>query len=54
VIGTLVGVLPGIGAIGTMAILLPITFGISPVSAIILLAKPVDGKQATLFIILSS
>mgnify|MGYP001028991676 CR=1 FL=1 len=37
-LGTLIGVLPGIGPGGTIAILLPITFGISPVSAIILLA----------------
>jgi putative tricarboxylic transport membrane protein len=37
-IGTLIGVLPGIGPSGTIAILLPITFGISPVTSIILLA----------------
>jgi len=37
-IGTLVGVLPGIGPVGAMSLLLPITFGISPVSAIIMLA----------------
>jgi len=37
-IGTLVGVLPGIGPVGAMSILLPITFGISPVSGIIMLA----------------
>lgn len=37
-IGTLIGVLPGIGPGGTIAILLPITFGISPVSAIIMLS----------------
>lgn len=37
-IGTLIGVLPGIGPVGTMSILLPITFGMSPVSAIIMLA----------------
>ncbi len=37
-IGTLIGVLPGIGPIGAMSILLPTTFGISPVSAIIMLA----------------
>jgi len=37
-IGTLIGVLPGIGPGGTIAILLPVTFGISPVQAIILLA----------------
>lgn len=37
-IGTLIGVLPGIGTSGTVAILLPITFSLSPVSAIIMLA----------------
>jgi len=36
--GTLIGVLPGIGAPGAMAILLPFTFSLSPVSAIIMLA----------------
>jgi putative tricarboxylic transport membrane protein len=37
-VGTLVGVLPGIGPAGAMSLLLPVTFGISPVSAIIMLA----------------
>ncbi len=37
-IGTLIGVLPGIGPIGAMSILLPATFGISPTAAIIMLA----------------
>jgi putative tricarboxylic transport membrane protein len=37
-IGTLVGVLPGIGPVGAMSILLPSTFGLSPVSAIIMFA----------------
>jgi putative tricarboxylic transport membrane protein len=37
-VGTLVGVLPGIGPVGAMSLLLPITFGLQPVSAIILLA----------------
>ena len=37
-IGTLIGVLPGIGPIGTMSLLLPFTFGISPVTGIIMLA----------------
>jgi len=37
-IGTLVGVLPGIGPVGAMSLLLPVTFGVSPVSAIIMLA----------------
>lgn len=37
-IGTLVGVLPGIGPVGAMSLLLPITIGTSPVSGIIMLA----------------
>jgi len=37
-LGTLIGVLPGIGPSGTISILLPVTFKISPVSSIILLA----------------
>ena len=36
--GTLIGVLPGIGPVGAMAILLPSTFAVSPVTGIILLA----------------
>jgi putative tricarboxylic transport membrane protein len=38
VLGTIVGVLPGIGPLGGITILLPITFGMEPVSAIIMLA----------------
>ena len=38
VIGTLVGVLPGIGPVGAMSILLPATFGMSHISSIIMLA----------------
>jgi putative tricarboxylic transport membrane protein len=37
-VGTLVGVLPGIGPVGAMSILLPVTFHMSPTSAIIMLA----------------
>jgi putative tricarboxylic transport membrane protein len=37
-LGTVVGMLPGIGPIGTMSILLPLTFHMSPVSSIIMLA----------------
>ena len=37
-IGTLVGVLPGIGPIGAMSILLPTTYGMSPVAAVIMFA----------------
>jgi putative tricarboxylic transport membrane protein len=38
VIGTLVGVLPGIGPVGAMALLLPATFGVSLDSSLIMLA----------------
>jgi putative tricarboxylic transport membrane protein len=37
-IGTLIGVLPGIGASATISILLPTTFGMEPVTAIIMLS----------------
>ena len=37
-VGTLVGVLPGIGTVATVAMLLPITFGLPPVGALIMLA----------------
>jgi putative tricarboxylic transport membrane protein len=37
-VGTLIGVLPGIGPAGTMAILLPFTYGISPEASVIMLA----------------
>jgi putative tricarboxylic transport membrane protein len=36
-VGTLIGVLPGIGSLA-IAMLLPITFGLPPVSALIMLA----------------
>jgi len=36
--GTLIGVLPGIGPVGAIAILLPVTFHMSPTAAIIMLA----------------
>jgi len=44
-IGTLIGVLPGIGPVGTMSILLPITFRTPPVTAIIMLAGIYYGAQ---------
>ena len=43
--GTLIGVLPGIGPVGTMSLLLPITFHITPVGAIIMLAGIYYGAQ---------
>jgi TctA family transporter len=44
-LGTLVGVLPGIGPVTTVAMLLPISFTLSPVSAMILLAGIYYGAQ---------
>ena len=38
VIGTLIGVLPGIGPVGAMALLLPATYGVSLTSSMIMLA----------------
>ena len=38
VIGTIVGILPGLGPLGTMALLLSITYGMDPVSGMILFA----------------
>ena len=44
-IGTLVGVLPGIGPAGTISLLLPVSYGISPVAAVIMLAGIYYGSQ---------
>jgi putative tricarboxylic transport membrane protein len=44
-IGMLIGVLPGLGPAATIAILLPITYNIDPVSAIIMLAGIYYGAQ---------
>ena len=44
-IGMLIGVLPGLGPAATIAILLPITYSIDPVSAIIMLAGIYYGSQ---------
>ncbi len=44
-IGTLIGVLPGIGPAGAVALLLPLSFGLPPTSAIILLAGIYYGSQ---------
>jgi putative tricarboxylic transport membrane protein len=45
VIGTLVGVLPGISPLTTVAMLLPFTFGLPPASAMIMLAGIFYGAQ---------
>ena len=44
-LGTLIGVLPGIGPVPTIAMLLPITYALPPVSAIIMLAGIYYGAQ---------
>jgi putative tricarboxylic transport membrane protein len=44
-LGTLIGVLPGIGPVATIAMLLPITFNLSPVAALIMLAGIYYGAQ---------
>ncbi len=45
VLGTLIGVLPGIGPVATIAMLLPATFVLHPVSALIMLAGIYYGAQ---------
>jgi TctA family transporter len=44
-LGTLIGVLPGIGPIPTIAMLLPITFGLDPLSSLVMLAGIFYGAQ---------
>jgi len=44
-VGTLIGVLPGIGPLATIAMLLPLTFNVTPVSALIMLAGIYYGAQ---------
>ncbi len=45
VLGTVIGVLPGIGPIATIAMLLPTTYALSPVAALIMLAGIYYGAQ---------
>ncbi len=44
-LGTLIGVLPGIGPVATIAMLLPATFALNPVTALIMLAGIYYGAQ---------
>ena len=44
-LGTLIGVLPGIGPVATIAMLLPITYALEPTSALIMLAGIFYGAQ---------
>ena len=44
-LGTMIGVLPGIGPLNAIAMLLPISFYLTPVSALIMLAGIYYGAQ---------
>jgi len=44
-IGTLIGILPGIGPVATIAMLLPATYGLPPVTALIMLAGTYYGAS---------
>jgi putative tricarboxylic transport membrane protein len=44
-VGNMVGVLPGMGPLATISILLPLTFGLKPVGAILMLAGVMYGAQ---------
>jgi TctA family transporter len=44
-VGNMVGVLPGMGPLATLSILLPLTFGMKPVGAILMLAGVMYGAQ---------
>ena len=44
-LGSLIGVLPGLGISGTVAILLPVTFGMEPLSALIMISGIYFGSQ---------
>ena len=44
-LGTLIGVLPGLGPLTTIAMLLPITYALSPDAALIMLAGIYYGAQ---------
>jgi len=44
-VGTLIGVLPGLGPVPTMALLLPLTFGMEPIGALVMLSGIYYGAQ---------
>jgi putative tricarboxylic transport membrane protein len=44
-VGTIVGILPGLGSITAVALLLPFTFGMSPLSGLIMLCGVYFGSQ---------
>lgn len=45
VLGTVIGILPGLGPVATISLLLPVTFGLDPTTAIIMLAGIYYGAQ---------
>src|SRR3989337_499168 len=45
IVGTLIGALPGVGPASGVALLLPLTFGMDPTSAIIMLASLYAGSM---------
>src|SRR5512134_2669095 len=45
VLGTMIGVLPGLGPVPTIAMLMPVTYALQPVSALIMLAGIYYGAQ---------
>ena len=44
-VGNLVGVLPGMGPVATISILLPLTFGMPPVPAILMLSGSITAPN---------
>ena len=46
--GTLIGVLPGVGPVATIVMLLPITFNLNPIAALIIFSVLVFVKGLTL------
>src|SRR5688500_20367634 len=44
-VGTIIGVLPGLGPVTTIALLLPLTFSLTPTGAVIMLAGIYYGAQ---------
>jgi putative tricarboxylic transport membrane protein len=44
-LGTIIGVLPGIGSSATIALLIPVTFGMNPTSALIMMAGVYYGSK---------
>src|SRR5918912_524302 len=45
VVGTLIGMMPGLGPLAGISLLLPLTFGLTPTTALVLLAGIYYGSQ---------